>query len=159
LFSLGTGTPLRGAGKKQAARPLFFKPNNDGNEQHGWQFFQSGPARQKVGPQRNGEISLRHAVSDVRNAKNSPLTAQERLVQDLGSRSPTARRLAKFARTTCDGRQSPNKQRNGKMLGFGKQTQERVSSVEEKWLKDALALALMNCPRSQKKPFLLYVLA
>ena len=56
LFSLGTVTPLRGAGKKQAARPLFFKPNNDGNEQHGWQFCQSGPARQKVGPQRNGKF-------------------------------------------------------------------------------------------------------
>ena len=56
LFSLGTVTPLRGAGKKQAARPLFFKPKNDGNEQHGWQFCQSGPARQKVGPQRNGKF-------------------------------------------------------------------------------------------------------
>ena len=117
LFSLGTVTPLRGAGKKQAARPLFFKPNNDGNEQHGWQFCQSCPARQKVGPQRNGEISLRHAISVDPNATNSPLMAQGRLVQDLGSRSPTARRLAKFARTTCDGRQSPNKQRNGTSAG------------------------------------------
>ena len=74
LFSLGTVTPLRGAGKKQAARPLFFKPKNDGNEQHGWQFCQSGPARQKVGPQRNGEISLRHAIYVDPNATNSHAT-------------------------------------------------------------------------------------
>jgi hypothetical protein len=36
---------------------------------------------------------------------------------------------------------------------------ERVYPSRKKWLKDALALALMNCPRSQKKPFLLYVFA
>ena len=37
------------------------------------------------------------------------------------------------------------------MLGFGKQTPERVSSVEEKWLSDALAPVLVHRPRSQKR--------
>ena len=43
-----------------------------------------------------------------KNATNSPLAAYERRVRDFGSRSPTARRPKKLARTTFHGRHSPN---------------------------------------------------
>ena len=55
LFPLDTANPLRGVGKRKAARPFFLKLNNDGNVQHGWQFYKSCPARLKVGPQRDGD--------------------------------------------------------------------------------------------------------
>ena len=65
---------------------------------------------------------MRHAISDVRNATNSPRTAQGRLVQDMGSRSPTARRLAKFPtreRTSSRAaQQTPARARSGSMCRF-----------------------------------------